>query len=624
MLEGLLNIALPAYKSVIMKKYIIFLFSMLVWRAIKAQTNADTAVLKGLLYGVYQNPNTEDTLKHLIEKFTGVEGKNNRVFIFHLKPGICPRCEGLINQTIKYLKMLDNDCKTIMVLNCTSVKEANAYYKKRNFICDVMFADTVEVLLNKVFNHSNGSNLNVPFVYNIDANTGKMTSYLPFLGITLDKNLVANFYHNKLLLKYSEKSANKSDKILTDFLPNKIIFQDSLSICSTYTQIINDGSDTNLSEPLCFYVNAKQEKCSFIDRLSKSVIVYDWNTKLSYSKIKPTFIEYSIFTNKQEVSYRNLVSYIQDDIVNVMYLSILDLNDSSVTITASLPQLKIKNNDTNDIVYSNVFSFIHKTFNNHISKIDTLKRYADENKYYIFHSKTKKIGDKLFVPLERGWPSFGTDDSRLAEDNFNENPFNNKFYKTRSLYAVYGGQKNEEVKTIGSFDSVFVMAKSGYAQIQQQIASCPAGYLITDGYSGKVQIINKNSFACVREIKLFDIGLRKKDYQKISKITITLKNATDKMEYLKSLNVIFNLGIKDMVVANDCLYAVIKDDFNGKYYLISHNFKTDAQQNILLKYNINAKSLFFIKLSEVSGKVVIYSLFKVGGKYCFSSDPLNL
>lgn len=564
------------------------------------------------IYASFQNPGTEETLKKLALDITGFN-TNERLFIIHLKPASCPRCEGMVNQIVRYLKEIDSHCRTLMVIDYPSRKTAVAYYGTRKFITDTLYVDT-SGLFTTIFNYDESS-LMSPFIYSINIKNGKLLSYLPFLGLSVDKITLSKFYNETVP---DDKQSDKDSRIKFE-APSKYEYQNTLQLFSN-THIIPDKR-TYFSDPLFTFVNAKDSLFSFVDRLTKSVIIFNWNKDTSYIGIHPKLEEYLKLTDTNVLSIKDQVKNIRDNITNVIYLSILNQHDSTITITASLPKyIMTTSNEDTIYTYFNVISFLHKNFRNKLLNIDSLRGYKD-NRYSPSHAKTVQIGNRLFIPVERGWPVTGTDDAALSiKDN---NPFEEEYYKLRDLFAVYDNSRQEFVHNIGLFDSIFIKFKCGYMYTQPLIAANDQYYFITDSRSGTIQIVNRSNDRFVKALRLFDVNPNPKTLYR-NMVVAENGSSTEKMSYLMALKSVFNRVIKDIIVLNDMLYAVVYDDYYHLYYLHMYNLSNNTQKIILLDTtDINNKLLYSIKLGCNNNSVSLYTFYQLRNEYKLSIDQLN-
>ncbi len=560
-----------------------------------------------LLYSTYQNKNTDSLLTMCISHAFGNVPLPTKLFIVHLSPALCPRCEGLINETIRKLKNVDTSFKTLMIVDFPRTKPAVNYILENSFLVDRFYIDTAKLFL-QVFNHDeNNGSLNVPFVYNVNVQKGLMNSYLPMLGINVNQETMTAFYNDTFLLAQKPDLLSKKENI--PIVPSQIIAGRKLDVGNALHVIKEDS--TYFSDPLYTYINSKDRIYTFIDRLTKTVSMYYWDKDSCVTKVKPKLVEYTILTDSFKVSTAEQINMINNNILKVIYLGILEQMDSNITITASLPKLNmyIVKNDT-IINYTNIVSFIHKTSKNRIFQIDTLKYYAQNCGYNLNHPGAKILGDKVFIPLKKGWPVTGTDYSVLTPSNDRENPFLDEFYNHRDIFAIYDINKRKFAPNVGCLDSIFIKYKCGYSQVYPLIAFKDSCYFISDGKSGQINMYDVKSNV-IGTIRLFNVDqVSNENKKKLDKLLKSNKNK-NKLKYISSLNTLFNKRIVSMCIGDNFMHCLVKDDFFKKYYYFKYNLDTGEKNIDELQFkDIPFGSVLSIDISNVGDSVRIFTLFR--------------
>ncbi len=437
----------------------VFIFSF----SIKAQSS---------LYQARQIEGTEEKLKSFFEE--QVENEAEIYYVFHLKPFSCPRCEGLINPMIKHIKSLTQNATFILIVDYKRESAVAGYLQARNFGTQFNLIDTKGKF--SKFISFNSERLIVPFLYKINMKKGEILYSASLLGMEATKE-TAKLIIEDITPESKEKESLPMEPI--KLKTSSISTEAQLSVSEEVKLMERIGHP--ISIPIAFSIS-RQGVISFVDQILGSVFSFDHKGNF-ISSLRPSEEEFRKFksANVEESTYQYLV---KNNIANVIYLKLIDNQDSSVLISASLPELKMES-DSN-LGYYNKIAFLAKTFDGIILNVDTLE-WSESEKFFISHSSAIYMDDEIFVPCGKGWPAVGT--NSFDSTQILQNPFIEEFYDDAPIFAVFSTEGQFKYY-LGNLPSASRNLRTGYYFFTSCLAKDPDRntFYLSAGKSGHIYL----------------------------------------------------------------------------------------------------------------------------------------
>lgn len=527
-----------------------------------------------LLYSMQQIEGSESEVKAVFAKDELL--RSGEIYVFHIKPMVCPRCEGLINPLVGMLKKADPQSRIVMVVDYPRKKPVYHYVQERNFSIDYLLIDTTARFAGQ-FNYSAGRT-SIPFCLKIDLGSGRLLRAMPLLGISLNQSLA-----DELVNDHSPEAP--APRALADTKPQGDVLQpNTLPILpfGRFTALREDNKQP-YSQPLKL-VRSKDEKYwIFLDDIAQKPFVYD-NQGNFVGTLSPSTAEKKKYVSPeiQEEIYQFLE---KSNILNVIYLDIYPTPDCDdcVCISTSLPEVYYEP-DTS-IAYYNKIAFIKKRFDNQVITIDTIADLPSQG-FVLHHKKAIFLPEFTFIPVVKGWPVVGTGQlSQYADPGVN--PFEDGFYDDAPLAAMYS-RDGQFISTIGRLPALYKQLHAGYYFSHPVATQYRNKLWLTDGRSGQIQAFRLSEgagFQPEHTINLFpagqflSIGADSKPatavvfngektetrYNTTAYYELNKPAAGRELPYLQNLESQLGKQIVQLEAWGDKLYVLVRE--NGQYYL---------------------------------------------------------
>ncbi|MDK2910045.1 MAG: hypothetical protein PWR20_1612 [Bacteroidales bacterium] len=511
----------------------------------------------------------EDKLQEFITKYLITKEEKNRQQILYLvPPAYCQRCDALIPVFNNLLKQKYPSIKTTAVI-ITDYRKAAENYLKENDIWrpkdgNIIFISWEE--FNKFF-ITNTLELQVPFIVAIETEKSQLKLALPILGAELNQNF-ADYIVSQLnsnnnvdcdIIKPAKANINLPSQELNNLDSiNRIEFSNLISKAK-YAQKEEFYLDTLNSIGFLENFNMYDSLIYGTDNFTYFIYILkpEKHNLNVVNCIKPTELEKYYFWDKNiPDQIRNIL--ISFNITRTMYFNPFIYN-GLLNIPTSLPKVTF---DT-AINYFNFPVLVIKSFpSGNLIKVqplvDTNKvaELSPENSISVSHRKIyiKSNGNYILNAERNTYLSVGGSIPHNYPPDMD--PEKDEFYRDAPLFMELS-QDFKNKHFIGQLDTIYKFLKCGYMfcnRIYREINHNT--YLISDGYSGKIQIFTNDTL--LRNINLFQLHLppfRTNHYS------------------LETLSKVFQIKIEDILIDRNNIYFAIQG-FN-KIVLGEFNYKNN-------------------------------------------------
>ncbi len=544
---------------------------------------------------IHQLFQIENSNKSVVQFFKSlnIPYKSDTVFVFIVPPMTAARIEGVINPFIHLLRNagINADIITLAVYN--KRRAAERYLQRRNFTSDYNLV-TDEKFLN--FFIFSAGNLQVPFIAKFCVRSGELLSSYSLLG-RVDSATVAWF-----IADLSKPKVKRPPSKRWTLPINGVVYKPVIE-----KQIkLHDSDEFPLSTSNYISVNPSGSRVSLRDNLTNYIYIFDLTNGRLLNVLFPDSSEEVMFVNVPIAVYWWLK---QNNVVNPMYFSHDFENDSTLIITASLPEivLEIKNKDTS-IGYRNAPVLIKKNIiDNRLISCARFQLLPDTIVGGFSHTDVSfdPVGNLIFAPFHKGWPAGGY----LLGDHTpkEENPFTDEFYQ-RDVYqfAVYD-HNGKFVRFLGRLNERFEKLRLGYLVYDGLVRRFNNIYYLSDRYSGKIYSYDQD-FVLSDSIIVFDEPLP----------TIP---AIDRLEeplryLLETFHINFKRRVVDFLINKNLCYALLLEENQPVIYRLS--LGEEGTQRFILPLQFDGKAVKNYLLRETPSGVSVVSLLESSDEtwYC--------
>lgn len=454
----------------------IFLMLAVVMLCLPAGANGFEEVerMVNLTLQIRQRPGTEQLLRDYFEN-SGCQ--NDTVYAVLYVPSNCPRCEVFFMKMFYKMMKKHEGNEIVLIAAYPSPKAAARYNRKNQFPADVYMYDTTQVY-DKIFNFNIGV-LSVPYVMKIDRKNGCMV-------VGGNAGLLSDEFIEQLLayntpIEMMEFANNVNEGWENSDITIGEIDAPGLEQACEYRLEMSDGYAVS-----SVYSIPKFHKQYFVynDRLESAVLLFeaDERNKLlrQTAVIEADSTERYRFIEIPERKFKQWgdVSYIplEPDIIN----------DSTVAVSYSLPNIKYMNGDSTNQGYFNKASMIFRnaaTGERLPMEWDTYDPFA--TKYMYAHYTTTLYGGyRMEHCYKFTWPM---EYERWEYEHITErNPFCDEFYDTPNpIFAIFDRKTGLPVKHIGQLEMCQRRSRTGY--YYSNFEACVYGDKVayTNGYTGR-------------------------------------------------------------------------------------------------------------------------------------------
>lgn len=417
----------------------------------------------------------ESQIKQL---FSSMDIKQKEVYVLHFRPSACPRCETAIWATTTLLKQQNKE--VILVVDGDNHEKSTAYI---NHLKGITISDYTHIIYDTngfyhtIVDYKASFELAYPQLYKIDLAKGTFYSINTLAGTAITSEWIQSIIDNK-----DEHACKEVDQIKkTDTTTTNTFWDDQWLL-----------SAEKIVSPR--HVNANTKLIYFTDANTNHVLIYDRQGLLIqqyYPEEEELFIDVDADNEYRKKIQRD---FIDTGIAKVIYLDAYVDESGNTRIPASIPDIWYEGKAS---FYANAPLFIEKKRGTNStsdlirfeSKVDFKDTLQPLSPFFVSHSFYKPFFKNYFAfPLYKGWPTRGYE---LDQSDFDNNPFDPKFYRDAQVLRVY--KNNEEYTDIGSLPIALKKNKLGYYfKISLYSASTDKLYVL-DKYLGEVQIFDKNT-----------------------------------------------------------------------------------------------------------------------------------
>lgn len=528
------------------------------------------------LHQMFQIEGSEKQVSQFLKNLN-IPYKSDTVYAFIVPPMTAARIEGAINPFITHLRHqgIKGIRGDIIILAVSDKKRAaERYLKRRNFNADYQLV-VGESFLNS-FEFSAGY-LQVPFVTKFSISSGKLLAAKSLTTI-VDSAAVALFIagippprtipKSKLLFLKPQLKGERYKPVLV----KKVLLEDTEEYPLSVTYQIS--------------VNESGTSLALMDNMTYGIYIFDLTNGKLINVLFPDSNEERMFVNLPE----GLLTMLKEmNIINPMYFSHQFSDDTTLMITASLPLMVMEANgkDTN-VAYHNAPVLITKRLSsNRLLRCTAFQNLPDDVQGIFSHTNATIIPQAglVFAPFSKGWPK-GTemlDPERIPPE---ENPFADEFYQKDIYQFVVLDTGGRFIRFLGKLSKQFEDLKLGYVVSEGLVKFQNGQFLITDRYSGKVNIYTAD-FTLNDSITLFETP---------EPVILAIDRQKEPLRYLlETFKNNFRRRIVDFLIVSNLCYALITED----------------DQAILYKQDLaNNKTRRFILPSQLANEKAKYYLLR--------------
>lgn len=507
-----------------------------------------------------------------------------------LPPMSCPRCEGIINTVVNYIKQ-KSSIPVYLIVEYEYKSAVNKYLQRRLFVCDKAFV-TDKNKISSFFSFSTGYP-QVPFIIKTDTKQGTLLFAESLIGGEFGEDFVQMLLKSKETINDAIVKGLPSEEKASDE-PLELEVSASLLSLPKLSHRIRLNADTLYPLSKINYLTISDDELILNDDLSLSLLRYKIKGQAAnfVNEICPTPNDETLFldTSISPALYNYLKS---TNIANTMFFKPQFIDKDSIAISASLPKI-IFNRDENNIEYYNTGVILAKSLSNSHSRVifnsDSFKAdsvllshinyYFDtENQEFYFKVNKKSLGN------------YGCtiDDSFSIE----ENSFTPEYYKRFPILAIYNKSGNLD-EMLFTDDTVFRYYKSGYSYVNPIVSRKGALTVYTDGFSGNIYIKND------------------KQTQRATVFNLNVINIVPEptIEYISRLgDKVFKNQITDLLLSSDDIKVLVA---NKQAYKVQ-NYTFDGKllkEFLFLRNNVDygqATLSFFCKIDKKNYLAILYN-----------------
>ncbi|MCG8326890.1 MAG: hypothetical protein MI974_04345 [Chitinophagales bacterium] len=601
-----------------MRNLALYIFFIMAFSAIHIQLFGQQS-----LYSIEQYIDTEARLKAILSPLS--EPEDSIIGLVYFSPNTCPRCESLLHFFLTHKTNLKLDKKLIGVLNYPKEQAGKRYFQSNNWKLDGNVIDSKDIF-SSIFHYTSGK-LRVPFLMLIDVQKGKMLKSTPLLGIECDEQFVLDFYDTSDLPSISQSRAKPIYKQpgISPFIRNRMFTEQGHL---TYLDKSNGSSYSEIYD-----LNVSNEHIAFIDDLFTDIYVYNSKGKL-FNQLEITEGEYNIFRSPT----------VSDELFNIIkpalkciYLKLLSVDSTSISISASLPQTHFDTTDFSLSYYNQPVIIKKNTSSNNVEQvhpIERLPRDFEEEGYILKHSKMQMEENTIFVPLVRGWPTVGT--GGTPPDDISRNPFSNQFYDNAHIGVLYD-KEGTYLGTIGSLPNICKDIKSGYFISNFLFTIKGDKIILADKYLGSIYMFTSNSpQTTIDSMNLFEseLELNKEKLKAVAREYESLlveggDNINLKTYYTEHLKPAANMELLNLKLVTPDLLACVYQEKNSSFVtanVININTKKviSSQDYLTYRDGIGTATAFKLDYLPSSNKIELHMAFDQSEEIILETNYIHL
>lgn len=539
---------------------------------------------------VRQIPGSNIDLSNYLDNFIA----NDTIHAIIFPPANCPRCESLINPILCSLKKLRPNIPTVLISAYSDSIAAQKYIDRYALTPDYIIFDTNNDYTD-IFSFDSGY-LHIPYLLKIVPSTGDL-----IIGLRADDSsddLLNEFCQIENPIE--KKKFDLSKEYLGFFKPS----EHTLELKRKYTLSYPDT--VSLSE-IIYQPEFYKNKLFFNDKLREDIVYFEVSEKHPYVINFKREIKTDSDQNKAFVQIPDSMYYpmVHSHDVRFIPLSPKMIDDHTLAISYSLPKLWYTS--AYSIGYMNQASVLivnpDSTQNGKI--IPFIK---DNNDGFFYpHFNLFKYGEDLAIGCERlTWPMEFEKEEYVDTPEFN--PFSDGFYSfSQPIVALFDKNSGNIKERICNLPEYSNFSKTGYYFISPVIESFNQEIVISDGFSGELNLLNINDPKNVKKYKVFDIP-----YDIIPK---PIESSFYSYDCVAPYINVFNRNIIDIKLSEDNIYCLIRyglhgkeDPQNDKYSVIEIN--RDCNCITEKGFNLNNDGLKYYGLRRTENNIEPFVIYK--------------
>jgi len=546
------------------------------------------------LHQMRQVENSNRTVAQFLRSL-GIQFKSDTVYVFIVPPMNAARVEGGINAFVGHLRKAGVQADVITLAVFNRRRAAEKYLKRRAFASDHNLVTDERFLTSFAF--STGS-LRVPFATKFCVSEGELLSSYSLLGVT-DSAAVAAFRADltKPKAKRQENKRPQTTPVKTE--ARRPVVGKRLKL--------QDTDELPLSTFDYVSVNPSGSRLALMDNLTYSVCVFELTTGTLLNALFPDSSEEMRFVSVPASLYQWLKQY---NLVTSMYFSHAFLDDTTLMIAASLPNVSVEAAGKDTVLdYRNAPALIKKCIsNNRPMGCASLQSLPDMTHGRYSHTEASfACGHGLvFLPFSKGWPS----GSQMLDENTprEENPFADEFYQ-RDVYqfAVFDFD-GKFVRLLGRLGDRFEKLRVGYIAGGGLVRFSDGEYYLSDQLSGKIYSYDEEA-TLTDSITVFDDP---------PPIFPDVDRSQEPLRYLfETFKQNFKARIVDFLVNDDYCYAlVLWDESQPIVHKVGLRDHTTRKYALPAKYQGKVAKHYLLR--KTPGGIVTASLLESGDEtwYC--------
>lgn len=520
------------------------------------------------------------------------------LYLFLLPPSSCPRCESAISVLADDIKKIEPNSKIYLVVFYRQTNALLQYLKIKNFKVDTTFIeDPDSPFLNNFWISTR--KIQIPYVTKFSRKSGVLLHSKGLLGNLTDsliKSIVAQKEggNRHFTYKYKIERNNDVKGPISDLGFYKVKLKPSQNF-----KILDNGV---LSLPLLSSMSVNENFLVTQDDLSQKIFLFKKEKKdfVFYKEIAPTEKEIYQFFDKD--IGKELLNYLKEMNFIVPMFFKPSWEGKKLFITASLPKIFWVNKTDSAIGTMNIAAFCVKdAVDSNFSQVFEFKL-PDSLLGAVSHINASYIPElKLFfLPIEKGWPLTGTSTDDLKNPALN--PFNNDFYKSNSLFAIFDAE-GKFIKTVGHLDEVYKRLKLGYSYVNQTIFYNGKHFFVSDGASGKIFVYSNIDL----EKPIDTLVIFNPDF---ANFQFSYDYQVNPLEYIFEFKNVFQYSIRDIIgnykeVA--CFIHFSKDPDKASFCKV--DLSTKKVKFYELPKNLNGAKLVNPFLHQINNKLYVYGFY---------------
>ncbi len=529
---------------------------------------------------------------------------DDTIFAIIFPPANCPRCESMINPILQNLKRIRPNIPSVLISVYPDSTIASKYLNKYGFVSDACLYDESDSF--KKFLSFNAGYLHIPYLLKVKPSSGEL-----IIGVRADDGTEEFLNDFCMVSTPVEKKEFELSKKHNGY------FQPPVNELTPKTYFSLNLPDSVYISEIIYQPEFYNDKLFFNDKLSESIKYFqisdENNSLLNFQKdIRTNEIQNKTFIQISDSLYNSLQL---DDEVRFMPLSPKMIDDHTLAISYSLP--KLWQTGEKSIGYMNRASVLIVNLEAGLTS-NLIPLSVEDDDFFYPHFNLFKYGNDFAIGCERmTWPM--EYEKEEYYDNPVCNPFSDEFYSfSQPIAAVFDCKNGNFKERIGELPFFSRKTLTGYYFVSPVIDSWGDDIVMSDGFSGKITLINQNNISDTNNYDAFTIPVN----------LIPDPNPSNFYSYdcVSPYISYFNRNIMDLKISSDYIYLLIRygkpgeeDAANDLYSVIKFDRNCNCTEEKTFDRSKDPSYNYFGLRRNEDGSIEPYKISKKHGAWAVTT-----